>query len=264
MSSYMCLCLGANRSKSLQVQDASSAAGYLSQTSSFSHSSAVTTVTPLPALTSAAERMEAGRESVYQRQAEPGTRPIRSSMKPRKLLLLLPGPILSSSILKLIRLPASLLFQIVPSIKPASHFFLWFSLQSEAVQLQTAKLSSGMSFFSFFFLFFTGDNDCSSTPHSPTCFFFLCLCYSQLFLSLESLPALILLSIIIPPPPDSNLFFFCHLFLLSRCLFLIVANQLLFLSPSFSHLFFSISLIMCGDKRRLILPPPTRSCQALV
>lgn len=41
-------------------------------------------------------------------------------MKPHKLLPLLPRPILSSSILKLIRLPSPLLFQIVPSIKPAA------------------------------------------------------------------------------------------------------------------------------------------------
>lgn len=47
-----------------------------------------------------------------------GTHPIRSSNKPLTLLPLLRRPILSSSILKLIRLPASILFQIVPSIKP--------------------------------------------------------------------------------------------------------------------------------------------------
>lgn len=78
----------------------------------------------LPFLISAAEgrhrRMKEGEETVYQRRSEPGTWPIRSSTKPHKLLPLLPRPILSSSILKLIRLPASLLFQIVPSIKSST------------------------------------------------------------------------------------------------------------------------------------------------
>ena len=45
-------------------------------------------------------------------------------MKPHKLLPLLPWPILFSSIVKLIRLPASLLLQNVLSIKPAASLYL--------------------------------------------------------------------------------------------------------------------------------------------
>lgn len=71
----------------------------------------------IPAAVRRFKRREEGWETAYQRQAEPVTWPIRSSTEPHKLLPLLPRPILSSSILKLIRLPASLLPQIVPSIK---------------------------------------------------------------------------------------------------------------------------------------------------
>lgn len=218
-----------------------------------------------------------------------GTQPIRSSTKPHKLLALLPRPILSSSILKLIRLPPSLHFQIVPSIKPAttlatSPFFLSvllllcgslslfsLSLQNKAVWQQNVKLSCGMRGWAFFLQVVMT----RATIRS----FFPPLSSSQPFIAFFLIPLNLSFPwsnspshfIFFPPLyhlPIPPLFFslqlVCVLSCPFRCWFLVVVDRLVFISSSSSP-FASLSPHLSNyvwRQRRLILPPPTRSCQA--
>lgn len=124
----------------------------------------------IPAAVGRFNCMEERWETAYQRRAEPLTWPIRSSTEPHKLLPLLPRPILSSSILKLIRLPASLLPQIVQSIKcgttllPLASFSQFFCSVVSSLVVLTAELGSATADCQIILrreLFLIGGNDYS-------------------------------------------------------------------------------------------------------
>lgn len=221
----------------------------------------------LPFLISAAERgrsRDGGRLGNRPSEAvRAGTRPIRSGALPHELLPRLAGPILSSSILKLIRLPASLLSKLyhlsrlpLPPRLPVPLLLCGFRLFSRArcrrssaaahcpiipkhermssfFFLVQVVLSTAASHKPYLFPLFPCLPKISPSPDPP-----LCLILSSFLYFISLLPSSLLsLSVLLSFP--------------SRRRFLIVVDRLLlFLSPSpFSPPpFLFISLITRRDK----------------